>query len=68
MILGKGRCTEGKAADLAIFLTPVGGILASGSIIALGLFSLVLFMVDPLLWRVMSRGPACESLFSNTLK
>ena len=61
--------TEGKEADLAIFLTPVGGILAKGSIIALGLDYLLFTPIfDPLLCKVIRRGPACDSLFSNTLK
>ena len=61
--------TDGKEADLAVFLTPVGGILAKGSIIAFELDSFWgLSMEDPLLWRVISNGPAWDSLFSNTLK
>jgi len=69
MILLKTYNTEENMADFAIFLTPVGGILAKGSIIALTFISLLLTdIVVPLLWRVMSNGPACDSLFSNTLK
>ncbi len=69
MILNRGANTEVKEADFAIFLTAGGGILARGSIIALGLTSLELGMTaDPLLCRVMSRGPACANLFSKTLK
>lgn len=69
MILNGKYNTEGKDADLAIFLTPVGGILARGSIKALGLAYFVLFPIfELLLWRVIRSGPACESLFSKTLK
>ena len=39
MVLTIWLGTDGKEADLAIFLTPVGGILAKGSIIAFGLDS-----------------------------
>ena len=64
MILIKTNNTEENMADLAIFFTPVGGMLAKGSIIALAFISLLLNdIVAPLLWRVMSNGPACDSLF-----
>lgn len=55
--------------DFAIFLTPDGGMLAMGSLKRLGFISLFeLIGLVLLLWRVMRRGPACESLFSNTVK
>ena len=63
MILDRKINTDGKDADLAIFLTPVGGILARGSIIALGFESLLAATLDPLLCKVMSKGPACDNLF-----
>jgi hypothetical protein len=46
-------------ADFAIFLTPVGGMFANGSINAFGLISFVLTEMEvPLLCRVINKGPA----------
>lgn len=55
--------TEENEADFAIFLRPVMGIVERVSIIALELdyFVVVIVFVD--LWRVISKGPAWESLF-----
>ena len=59
MILLKKSITEENIADLAIFLTPVAGILAKESIIAFKLISLLLVdIVVPLLCKVISKGPA----------
>lgn len=63
MILGKASNTEEKEADLAIFLTPVTGILAKLSSIAFVLVSLMTVIELLPLWRVIKRGPAWESLF-----
>jgi hypothetical protein len=50
-------------ADFAIFLRPVIGILERVSIIALEFDYFVVVMVFVLLWRVISKGPAWDSLF-----
>jgi hypothetical protein len=55
--------TEENEADFAIFFSPVMGMVERVSIIALELdyFVVVIVLVD--LWRVISKGPAWESLF-----
>jgi hypothetical protein len=69
MILHQFNFTEEKDADFAIFFTPAGGILASGYKIAFGLFYFAEFETELLLLcKVISNGPACDSLFSKTLK
>lgn len=69
MVLLSLKTTEEKEADFAIFLTPAGGIFANWSIIALGLLYL-LFVIfeDELLCKLINKGPACDNLFSKTLK
>lgn len=70
MVLHNKKSTDEKEADFAIFFTALGGMFGNGSIIALGFRSLELAIaVAPLLlWRVIRSGPACDSLFSKTLK
>jgi hypothetical protein len=63
MILCYFGNTEENDADFAIFLRPVIGIFDKVSIIALEFDYLVVVMVFELLWRVISNGPACDSLF-----
>lgn len=61
VILYSQMHTEAKEADLAIFLTPLGGILAKGYMRALGLMSFELPITAELpllLWSVIKRGPA----------
>jgi hypothetical protein len=63
MILYDRGNTEENDADFAIFLRPVIGILERVSIIALEFDYFVVVMVFVLLWRVISKGPAWDSLF-----
>lgn len=69
MVLNAIRNTEAKEALFAIFFNAEGGMLGNWSIIALGLpYLLGETIEDPLLCSVMSKGPACDNLFSKTLK
>lgn len=63
--LHQNRSTDENEADLAIFLTAVGEMFGSGSIIAFGLisFELLITVLPLLLWRVIRRGPAWDNLF-----
>lgn len=63
MVLYYRGNTEENDADFAIFLRPVMGILERVSIIALEFDYFVVVMVFVLLWRVISKGPAWDSLF-----
>ena len=63
MVLCDKGGTEENDADFAIFLRPVMGILERVSIMALELDYFVVVMVFVLLWRVISKGPAWDSLF-----
>jgi hypothetical protein len=58
-----GISTDENDADFAIFLSPLMGIFERVSIIAFELDYFVVVIVFVLLCRVISRGPACESLF-----
>ena len=53
---------------MAIFLVPLIGMFAKVSVIALELASLILVTELLPLCSVISSGPACDSLFSKTLK
>ena len=63
MVLCYWGNTEENDADFAIFLRPVMGMLERVSIMALELDYLVVVIVFVLLWRVIRRGPAWDSLF-----
>jgi hypothetical protein len=63
VILTRSYFTDEKEADLAIFFTPVMGMLAKLSIIALVLDSLMLVIELLPLCNVINNGPAWDSLF-----
>lgn len=63
MILNRFEDTDEKEADLAIFFVPFTGILAKLSSIALELDYLTVVMELLPLCKVISSGPACDSLF-----
>jgi len=63
MILYYYTITDENEADFAIFLTPDGGTFARLSNKALGFNSFWGEMALVPLWRLIRRGPACESLF-----
>lgn len=63
VVLLYGMNTDENDADFAIFLRPVMGMFERVSIIALEFDYFIVFIVFVLLWRVISKGPAWESLF-----